>query len=285
MTGPERVEAWLGRAAGLLAEAGVEEPRLEARLLLAGAAGWAPESILAKRAELLPEEIQRRADAMVERRRRREPASQILGRREFWGLEFQVTPEVLDPRPDSETLIEAALARIGNRGAAVRVLDLGTGTGCLLLAILTELANARGLGIDLSPAALRVAGANAANLNLMDRARFALGNWGQGLAEEFDLILANPPYIPAGELDALQPEVARWEPRLALDGGRDGLDAYRRLAPDLARLLAPGGFAAVEIGSGQAADVGSICARSGLEVLDCARDLGGRERCLLLARG
>jgi release factor glutamine methyltransferase len=285
MTGPERVEAWLDRAAGLLAEAGVEEPRLEARLLLAGAAGWAPEAILARRSEPVPEEILLRADAMLERRARREPASHIFGRREFWGLEFQVTSEVLDPRPDSETLIEAALARIGNRAAPLRVLDLGTGTGCLLLAILNELPYARGLGIDLSPAALRVAEANAARLGLSERAAFALGAWGHGLAEEFDLILVNPPYIPSGELDGLQPEVARWEPRLALDGGRDGLEAYRRMTPDLARLLAPSGFAAVEIGLGQAAEVGSICARSGLRILDCARDLGGRGRCLLLARG
>jgi release factor glutamine methyltransferase len=281
----ETVEAWLGRAATLLAEAGVEEPRLEARLLLAGAAGWPPESIFARRGERLAEETARRAAAMLDRRRRRQPSAQILGRREFWGLEFEVTPDVLDPRPDTETLVAAALGRIGNQAAPLRVLDLGTGTGCLLLAILNELPDAHGLGVDLSPAAVRLAGANAERLGLSGRARFATGDWGGGLDEEFDVILSNPPYIPSGEITGLQPEVAQWEPRLALDGGADGLDAYRRLALDLPRLLHPAGFAAVEVGSTQAAAVGSICARSDLRLLDCARDLAGRERCLLLARG
>ncbi|HEX6101956.1 MAG TPA: peptide chain release factor N(5)-glutamine methyltransferase [Alphaproteobacteria bacterium] len=281
----ETVEAWLGRAARLLAEAGVEEPRLEARILLAGAAGWPPASIFARRGERLADETARRAGAMLDRRRRRQPAAQILGRREFWGLEFEVTPNVLDPRPDTETLVSAALGRIGNRAAPLRVLDLGTGTGCLLLAFLNELPNAQGLGVDLSPAAVRLAGANAARLGLSGRARFAIGDWGGGLVEEFDVILSNPPYIPSGEIAGLQPEVARWEPWLALDGGADGLDAYRRLAPHLVRLLHPAGFAAVEVGSTQAAAVGSVFARSGLHLLHCARDLAGRERCLLLARG
>ncbi len=278
------VEAWLGRAAALLKAAGVEEPRLEARLLLAGAAGWTAETMLSRRREQIPEEIARRADRMVERRRQRQPASQILGRREFWGLEFAVTREVLDPRPDSETVVAAALARIGDRAAPIRVVDFGTGTGCLLLALLSELPNAQGLGVDVSPASIRIAGANADRLALSDRARFALGDWGEDLSDGVDVILSNPPYIPRVELAQLQPEVVRWEPRLALDGGEDGLDAYRRLAPDIARLLAPDGFAVVEIGINQAEPVGAICVGSGLVVLGRERDLGGRDRCIILAR-
>ncbi len=280
---PQTVETWLGHAAALLGAAGVEEPRLEARLLLAGAAGWTAETMLSRRREQIPEEIARRADRMVERRRQRQPASQILGRREFWGLEFEVTPEVLDPRPDSETVVAAALARVGNRAAPLRVLDFGTGTGCLLIALLSELPNALGLGIDVSPAAVLVARANAERLGFSSRARFATGDWGQGLIESVDVVLANPPYIPRAEVVRLQPEVARWEPWLALDGGEDGLDAYRRLAPDIARLLAPDGFAAVEIGINQAPSVGGICAGSGLVVVERGRDLGGRDRCLILA--
>ena len=280
----ETVEAWLGRAAALLQAAGVEEPRWEARLLLAGAAGWTAETTLSRRREPVPDEIAQRADRMVDRRRQRQPASQILGRREFWGLEFEVTREVLDPRPDSETVVAAALARIGARRAPLRVVDLGTGTGCLLLALLSELPNAQGLGIDASPAAVRIARANAERLGVSDRARFATGDWGEGLSEGVDVILTNPPYIPRAGIDRLQPEVALWEPRAALDGGADGLDAYRRLAPHIARLLAPAGYATVEIGVNQAETVGAICAASGLAVLGRERDLGGRDRCLVLAR-
>jgi release factor glutamine methyltransferase len=280
----ETVEAWLRRAAGLLEAAGVDEPRFEARLLLAGAAGWSAEAAQAHGREPLSDELARRADAMLERRRQRQPASQILGTREFWGLEFAVTPDVLDPRPDSETLITAALASIGNRAAPLRVLDLGAGTGCLLLALLSELPNARGLGVDVSPAAVQIAQANSLRLGLSRRAEFAIGNWGEGLLESFDVIIANPPYIPSEGIAGLQPEVARWEPPVALDGGADGLDAYRKLMPEVARLLVNDGFAALEIGWGQAATVTAICQGAGLAVRSCVRDLGGRERCLMIEK-
>jgi len=281
----ETVEAWLGRAAGVLAAAGIEQPRMEARLLLAAAAGWPPEAMIGRRSEELGGEAAGRAEAMLERRRRREPASHIFGRREFWGLEFVVTADVLDPRADSECLVEAALQRIGNRAAPLHVLDLGTGTGCLLLAILSELQNARGLGVDRSPSAVRVAEMNADRLGLSGRAGFTTGDWGAGLSGGFDLILTNPPYVPSGDIAGLQPEVALWEPRLALDGGPDGLQAYRRLGPEIARLLAPGGGAAIEIGSTQAAEVAAVLEPSGLRILECVRDLGGCERCLLVSGG
>jgi release factor glutamine methyltransferase len=222
---------------------------------------------------------------MLERRRQRQPASQILGTREFWGLEFAVSPEVLDPRPDSETLVSAALGGIGNRAAPLRVLDLGTGTGCLLLALLSELPNARGLGVDVSPAAIRVAEANCLRLGLSSRAELRIGNWGESLSERFDLIIANPPYLSSEDIAGLQPEVARWEPRVALDGGADGLDAYRKLMPEIARLLVNDGFAAVEIGWTQAAAVKAICQVAGLAVRSCVRDLAGRERCLVIDHG
>jgi release factor glutamine methyltransferase len=280
----ETVEAWLTRAAGLLRGAGVDDPRFEARLLLAGAAGWGAEGTLAHRREALSDDLARRADAMLERRRQRQPASQILGTREFWGLEFEVTPEVLDPRADSETVVTAALEVIGNRAVPLRVLDMGTGTGCLLLALLSELPNARGLGVDVSPPALEIAQANSVRLEFSHRTKFAIGNWGEGLSESFDVIIANPPYIPTEEIAKLQPEVARWEPRVALDGGADGLDAYRKLAPEIARLLVNDGFAVVEIDSRQVAAVSALCQGAGLAVRRCVRDLAGRERCLMIEK-
>jgi release factor glutamine methyltransferase len=282
---PESVQAWLGRAASLLAKAGIEEPRFEARLLLAEAAGWPAEAIVSRQNQLLSQEAARRAEALLERRRLRQPASQILGRREFWGMEFEVRPEALDPRPDSETVVTAALAQITNRTAPFRILDLGTGTGCLLLALLSELPNARGVGLDVSEAAARLARANAERFDLSSRAQFVVGDWGEGLAGEFDVIVSNPPYVPTAAIDGLQPEVASWEPRLALDGGRDGLESYRKLGARIAGLLHPKGFAAIEIGWDQASEVGAICARYGLSVLHCTQDLGGRDRCLLVAAG
>ena len=278
------VDAWLAQAAGLLAGAGLEEPRFEARLLLGHAAGWSAEAVLGHGAEALPEEVGRRADALVERRRRREPAAQILGLREFWGLEFEVTAEVLDPRPDSETLVGAALAEISDPTAPLRIVDLGTGTGCLLLSLLSMLPNATGLGVDLSRAAVEVARRNAGRLGLSDRAEFRIGDWAEGVPAGTDLVVANPPYIPTGQIDRLQPEVAVWEPRLALDGGVDGLAAYRRLFPAIGGLLRPGGFAAVEVGSEQAAAAGALAESFGLSLRHCVQDLGGRDRCLILAR-
>lgn len=220
-------------------------------------------------------------DAALARRCAREPMSHILGVREFWSLDFAVTPAVLDPRPDSETLIEATLAELADKSRAWRILDLGTGSGCLLLALLSELPHATGLGIDASPRALGVALANAARLGLAGRAQFAERDWRQGLEGSFDAIVANPPYIRSGEIDLLQPEVARYEPRAALDGGPDGLDAYRAILPALPRHLAEGGVAVLEFGMGQTAAVAEMAQNAGFSVT-IRRDLGGRERGLVL---
>ena len=242
-------------------------------------------AVLAHGSETLPADIARRADAMVERRRAREPAAHILGRREFWGLEFEVTAAVLDPRPDSETLIEAALAQIADRAAPLRIVDLGTGTGCLLLALLSALANARGLGVDVSPQAVELARRNAARLGLSGRASFSISDWGAGVEPGAEIVLANPPYIRTGEIEGLQPEVALWEPRLALDGGSDGLGSYRRLIPAIAGLLAPRrDLPRSKSGRDQAAPVGRLAADCGLSVERTLPDLGGRDRCLILRR-
>ena len=218
--------------------------------------------------------------ALIARRAGREPVSRILGRREFWSLDFAVTADTLDPRPDSEAVVAAALRWCEGRTAAPLVLDLGTGTGCLLLALLSEVPQATGVGTDIAAGAVAVAARNAARLGLARRASFLRADWDAGLEGAFDLILCNPPYVPGPAIAGLEPEVARWEPRAALDGGRDGLDAYRRLAPAIAGRLAPGGAAFVEIGDGRAESVEAIMAAAGLWRFAGESDLTGTLRCL-----
>lgn len=274
----------INAAAQRLAAVGIDTAHFDARLMVAEVLGVEMRRLPASHhAELNGEESARFA-AMLERRLAREPMSHILGRRGFWTLEFQVTADTLDPRPDTETLIEAVLDALDDKGRPRRLLDFGTGSGCILLTLLAELGHATGLGIDASAAALAVAGRNAQALGLAARAEFRLGDWGAGLDGAFDVIVSNPPYIPDGDIDGLEPEVARFEPRSALAGGADGLDCYRRLIPDIARLLAPGGIAALEVGAGQAADVSALLAKAGLPGATTRRDLGGVERCVMVRR-
>ncbi len=270
-------------ATARLAAAGIEAPRREARLLLALALGVDSSALLPADREISDAE-QTRFAVLVARRLRREPYARIAGKREFWSLDFALSPDTLDPRPDSETLIEAALAHIPDRAAPLRVIDLGTGSGALLLALLTELPRATGIGIDLLPGAAAMARANAAALGLTARACFIAGDWGAAIAAPADVILANPPYIKSGELAGLTPEIADHDPRRALDGGADGLEAYRSLAGDVARLLKPSGFAALEIGFGQADAVAAIMAASGLILQGCRADLAGVARCLVFVK-
>ncbi|MBS0562024.1 MAG: peptide chain release factor N(5)-glutamine methyltransferase [Proteobacteria bacterium] len=265
-------------AAARLSAAGIENPRLEARLLLAHALGVRTEDLLRDPAAPVDPS---RFDALVARRAGREPLAFILGRREFWSLDFAVAPDTLIPRPDSETLIEAALAAFPHRGAVRRVLDLGTGTGCLLLAALHEFPAAFGVGVDRAPGAAALARRNAAALGMADRAAFLCGDWAAALAGRFDLVLCNPPYIPAADVPGLMPEVARHEPASALAGGADGLDAYRAILPALTGLLAPGGAAVLEVGQGQAAPVAALAGAAGLAASPCA-DLAGIDRAVLL---
>ena len=271
--------------AGRLAAAGIETARGDAWLLLAAATGRERASLMAAGADEIAATERSGLEELVRRRSAREPMAYILGEREFWSLVFQVTPAVLIPRPESETVVEAALAKVGDRRAPLRVLDLGTGSGCLLLALLSELPAATGLGVDLSAGALTLARANAGRLGLAGRARFEEGSWGAGLQGGFDLIVANPPYVGAGELAGLEPEVREFEPQLALIAGADGLCAYRALIPDCARLLAEGGSVALEIGQGQGDAVAALLARYGLVVVDRRLDLAGIERCLVARPG
>lgn len=272
--------AVLHAGAARLRSAGIEEARREARLLLSHCSGVPVEQLFAHPETEIPGPAAERFEAALLRRLGREPLSHILGVREFWSLSFQVSGEVLDPRPDSESIVALALDLIAPR----RILDLGTGSGCLLCALLHELPAASGLGIDRSPAALRIAAANAEALGLAPRARFALSDWGAAVGEAFDLVVSNPPYIASSEIAALAPEVAAHEPRAALDGGADGLDAYRAIALQLDRLLAAEGAAVFEIGAGQEADVAGILAAAGFPLLATRADLGGHVRALAVCR-
>jgi len=276
------LEAALRRGQVRLRDAGIEAPRRDARLLLAAALDMSPsELMMVGERTLTPAEL-RGFDALIERRSGREPVSRILGRREFWSLDLAITPATLDPRPDSETLVEAVLDRIADRDRPRRVLDLGTGSGNLLLAVLAALPGAWGIGLDRDAAALAAAASNAGRLGLAGQAAFVASDWGAALSGNWDVILCNPPYIRTGHIDELAPEVARFEPRSALDGGSDGLAAYRRVVPEIARLLAPDGLAAVELGAGQDAEVADMARDGGLEPRHCLPDLAGIRRCLLL---
>jgi release factor glutamine methyltransferase len=272
------------RAARLLAEEGCPSPHLDARLLLQAATGLSREALLIDPNRRLVDEERERFDTLLERRRAGEPVSRILGRREFWSLDFALSPATLDPRADSETLVASLLEQIQDRQAPLRLLDLGTGTGCLLLALLAELPHASGMGIDLAPQAVETAQENAARLGLAGRAQFRQGDWRQGIAGSFDLIVSNPPYIPSARIASLAREVRDFDPALALDGGEDGLEAYRQLAQFLPPCLVPGGIAALETGIGQAPQVVEIFQTSGLNVLGIKQDLSGIERAVLLRR-
>jgi release factor glutamine methyltransferase len=270
--------------AARLARAGIDGAAREVRLLLQAAAGIPIATQIAFPERAIDGDAAARFDQLLQRRARREPMAHILGQREFWSLPFKVTADTLDPRPDSETLVQAVLDRIEDRKARLNLLDFGTGTGCLLLALLHELPNATGLGIDISPMALDVAIENAVALGLRDRAQFQLCNWDRALTPFFDIVISNPPYIPTQEIATLQPEVSAFEPPLALDGGPDGLDAYRLLAPAAARLVKVGGLVAFEVGMGQADSVIEIGDAARLLHIATASDLAGVPRCVLFRK-
>lgn len=263
-----------------LRDAGVDAPRRDARLLLGLSLG-APHAALLDPGRVLSESEHRAFEGSIDRRAAREPVARIAGRREFWGLEFDVTPDVLDPRPDSEAVVEAALGAFRGRPPPARVLDLGTGSGCLLCALLSEFDGAEGVGVDRSPAAAAVAAANVRRLGLAARARVVAGNWCAALSGTFDLIVANPPYIAGGDLSRLQPEVRRYDPELALNGGDDGLAAYRALVPQLADVARGGAVTAFEVGLGQAPTVRAWLQDAGAAVTFVHNDLSGFERCVM----
>lgn len=265
---------------------GVPSPELDARLLVCHACGLTHEEAAAN-----PErrvggaELEKIARAAT-RRCAREPVSRITGAREFWGLDFAIGPSSLDPRPDTETLVQAVLELAGERDAdaPLTILDLGTGSGCVLIALLHELTSATGVGIDVNPATLNIARANALRHGVAERAGFAGSSWAEAIGRRFDFVVANPPYIPGAEIASLEPEVARYDPHAALDGGDDGLGAYRAIMGGIDQILAPGGWTAFEVGAGQCAAVGAMFAATPGEFdLDEIRqweDLSGQLRCV-----
>ncbi len=273
---------FLCQAGQRLRSAAIEAPRLEARRLLAHVLGTSEEALLRDPRAAVPADKAAHFAALLARRVVHEPFAYLTGRVGFWTLDLEVSPATLIPRADSESLIEAALEACPDKGAALRVLDLGTGTGALLLAVLSELPSASGVGIDLKPAAAALAARNAARLGLAARARFLAGDWAAAVRGPFDLVLCNPPYIESTAIPGLMPEVARHEPASALDGGTDGLADYRHIIADLPRLLAPRGVAVLELGTGQQAAVEALARAAGLPPEACRADLGGVPRALVL---
>jgi release factor glutamine methyltransferase len=246
--------------------AGIDTPEQDARLLVLAAVGVSQEAYVLDPRQPLTAEASTRLASFRDRRLAREPVSRILGRRDFWGHSFIIDPSTLDPRPETETLIEAVLgivAEEGQRDQPLRILDLGTGTGCILLSLLAELPQAVGVGVDIEPRALAIAARNAESLGLSDRVIFHCANWTANLSGFFHYIVANPPYIRREDISTLDPEVRQYDPRLALDGGPDGLDAYRRIARDTVPNAAPGAWLALEAGAGQMPQLIELLTESG----------------------
>jgi release factor glutamine methyltransferase len=270
----------LGICRRLLADEGLETAGLEARLLVAEALQAAMTDVLGHPQRHLAPAERRRLGALLRRRLDREPMAYITRHREFWSLPINVTRATLIPRPDSETLVDAALAAIGDRSRPIRILDLGTGSGCLLLALLHECRVARGVGVDRSGAALEVARANAERLGLAARAAFVCGDWWQSLKGPFDVIMGNPPYLSRNDMAALARDVAAFEPADALSGGLDGLDSYRALIPGVDGILAPNGALILEVGPDIARTVADMVGEAGLEQIEIKHDLAGRQRCV-----
>lgn len=261
-------------------EGALDSPGRDARLLLALALDR-QDTVLPHESITMTASAAARLDELVQRRIAGEPVSRMRGWREFYSLSFGLNPATLDPRPDSECIVDQALAWAGgNPSPGMKVLDFGTGTGCLLLAVLNAIPDAQGTGVDLAPEAVHQASVNAASLGLAARAEFVVSDWDRELEGRFRLILSNPPYIPQGDLAGLMTEVRCHDPHLALDGGDDGYDAWRNLLPAICRKLEPTGRAFVEIGAGQEEMVTALAMEAGLRHCGQARDLGGVIRCL-----
>jgi release factor glutamine methyltransferase len=262
-------------AAVRLEAAGVEGARRDVRLLLAHALGVEPVDVIMRDMDAVDAVGLTAFERAVQRREAGEPVARIRGWREFYGRRFHVTPDVLDPRPETELLVSEGIARLPRDG---RVLDLGTGSGCIVVSVLAERTNAAGVGVDVSAAALAVAGMNADALGVAARVQFVEGGWDAELDGLFDVVLSNPPYIPAAEMEGLAREVVNHDPRLALTPGGDGLGPYREILARASHLIARGGWIGFEFGLGQAPDVTALMAQAGLEEVEVFRDLAGIER-------
>lgn len=273
------------RAGSLVLEgAGIEKPVIEARLLLGFVLGGGPERVLADRDNILTDDQAELLADGLERRCRREPMSQIMGVREFWSMPFKVTSATLTPRPDTETLIEALIDNVEE--PPKRILDLGTGTGCIIMALLSHWDDANGFAIDASQDALAVARENAESLGFSDRLTLSQNDWTKpdwtdAWDAPFDVVVSNPPYIPAADIAGLDVDVKDFEPMSALEGGSDGLDAYRDIVKGLDKLLAPGGSVCFEVGIDQAGDVAALLDKAGFNLLPTRQDLGGIERAVI----
>lgn len=264
---------------------GLDTPELDARLLVQDILGISHEELLLNYSRIISDSESKTLIEAVQRRILREPVSRILGTRAFWKFDFKISRETLDPRADSEALVEAVLRHVDKR-APLTILDLGTGTGCLLLSLLHELPLATGLGVDISAGAVQIARQNAADLGLSKRADFTISDWSNlAINEPFDLVISNPPYIRDGDIADLEPEVRQYDPYCALAGGGDGLDCYRSIVNILENILVPHGKFFLEIGYDQAESVKGILAGKGLHVLHVDQDLAGRDRCIVSQRG
>jgi release factor glutamine methyltransferase len=262
-------------------EAGLDTPRLDARILVGHVTGLEPSLLFARSDQALSAGESEAVRALAKRRLTYEPVSRILGHREFWSLDFELNAATLDPRPDTETVMTAALALKDKLPAKPRILDLGTGTGCILISLLSEWPESQGMGIDLDPRAVEMATANAMRLGVGARAQFREGDWCGGLGENFDLIVSNPPYIGESEACTLAPEVASFDPPAALFAGPDGLGAYRALIPGAKARLSAGGRLILEIGITQEKAVETLLNQAGMAVETRAKDLSGRVRALV----
>ena len=286
-SGPELgLQATIRRLTQCFEQANLESAHTDARLLALAAAGLAHDALLREPERAIGRAAAVRLEEFANRRLQREPVSRILGRREFWSLELEVTPDVLDPRPDTETIVEAALATIGDKRAEpLRILDLGVGSGALLCALLRECPRAQGFGIDVSAAACRVAQRNLDRCGLSDRGQVLEGDWTRTPGGVFDLVVSNPPYIVSADIAELDPEVREYDPLIALDGGADGLCAFRALAALIPERLAPDGSAVLEFGMGQSFAVRRLLEEAGLKVLRLWPDLSGLDRAIACRLG
>ncbi len=265
----------------LLRISGVPSYALDAELLLMHVLQITREKIIGYPERAITSDEADLFGGLIKRRAGREPLSHILGRREFFGREFKVTKDTLDPRPDSESLIEAVFAVYPDKDKALNIIDFGTGTGCLLLTLLAEYENAKGTAVDISEPTLAVAKENSVKLGLAKRADFIVSNWGEEVKGKYDLIISNPPYIKKAEIEGLEPEVSIYEPGRALDGGDDGLKCYKDLAPYIASLISDNGFAVIELGVGQDESVKTIMENVGLTFITYRKDLAGINRCIV----
>ncbi len=264
--------------------AGIDTADLDARLIIRNHTGYDWGDLVAHPEAKIDARQLMRIEFDIERRLSGEPVSRIFGKREFWGIDFKICPDTLDPRPDTETMVEVALERF-KADEPVRILDLGIGSGCILITLLTEWPNATGVGVDKAYGAIRTAMVNARNSKVEDRCNLYCGSWGMAVNDSFDLIVSNPPYIPNQSIESLSREVKNHDPILALAGGEDGLDCFRAVVTETKRLLKVGGIGLIEIGYDQQDDVTRLVEESGLTVLDVHPDLAGQPRVVEISHG